>query len=179
MGTVTAMIHVGRTHQNHLGILPADWLYLHENSRPSWHLQPLSIMGRNRQHIDITWVPTLKHMLDDAMLMIAIFILKDEAIIKKAKQCFKKDDLSFIELNRDINKQDLYQLRRKCRALRNRYKIVVTLLGKSSLSRHCPVLEKYKMDVEVCIPAFDRHFSHWEKKTVTSGSLDIQRTEAP
>ncbi len=85
MATFTAHILVGHSHPNHGGISPSHALFLSENSRPTWILIPLGLPGSESTtgHNSITWVPTVEHMLEDALLMIAVHVLQERSIVER------------------------------------------------------------------------------------------------
>lgn len=61
---------------------------------------------------------------------------------------------------------------KRCRAAENQYKLVLTVLKGSTIERQLKVLEKYQMDVEVCVPQFSRLHSQWRNSTTVQGALD-------
>ncbi len=80
MATFTAQILVGSPHPNHGGINPTHSLFLSENSRPAWILvDPYPDSGPRNSRI--VWIPTLENMLEDALLMIAVYVCKDDGIL--------------------------------------------------------------------------------------------------
>jgi hypothetical protein len=174
MATLTAMILVGRGHPNHDGINPTHYLFLSENDRPAWILLPENVFnkGTDAMKKKVTWIPTVENMLEDALLMVAIHVLKDKEITELAGNYFKNKRPNWVELGQDINKQDLSKLYKKCRDIDNRYKIVLTVLESSTIQGQLKVLENYKMDIEVCTPRYSRLYSEWTKETRIVGSLE-------
>ncbi len=77
MSTTTAHILIGRSHPYHYCIRPTHVLTLHENSRPLLVLRPYPVTMPERLPDgvappgEVHWVPTLKHMFEDALLMVA------------------------------------------------------------------------------------------------------------
>ncbi len=175
MSTVTAQILVGQADQNHGGISPTHCMLLSENSRPVWELVPLHIYtdtSSKETGIKIGCIPTLENMLEDAMLMIGIHVLKFDEITGPASTSFKNKDPHFFVMYDDISEADRKALYNKCRALENCFKVVVTAMEGSSIFSHLKVLKKYKMDVEVCMPSYSRHYSAWTQQTREQGTLD-------
>ena len=79
MSTVTAQILVGHPDIYHGGIWPTHGLYLFENSRPSWVLVPLGLqLPAGPAERLYTWLPGPDRILEDGMLMIYLYALKDE-----------------------------------------------------------------------------------------------------
>ena len=173
MATLTAQILVASSHQNHGGIQPTHYLFLSENSRPAWVLVPENVFNPGNEKITkVTWIPTIENMLEDALLMIAINVLKDKDIIALAKEYFKKDIHGSLSLYEDIGPETLRTLYQKCRKLKNKFKIVLTVLEGSSIRGQLKVLNNYGMDMEVCTPLYFRTYSAWTDEVITSGSLD-------
>ena len=173
MATLTAQILIGTSHQNHGGIVPTHYLFLSENSAPAWVLLPENIFNSGNDKIaKITWIPTLENMLEDALLMIAINVLKDKEIAELAKEHFKRDIHGSLSLYEDIDPAALKTLYQKCRKLNNRYKIVLTVLEGSSIRSQLKVLKNYGIDMEVCTPLYFSTYSAWTDEVITMGSLD-------
>ena len=174
MATLTAQVLIGTPHQNHGGIEPTHYLFLSENSRPAWILVPENIFNEESAEFKkITWIPTMENMLEDALLMIAIHVIRDEEIRNLAERYFRNETTEWAELYEDIDEGDLESLREKCREIGNRYKIVITVFEGSSARSDVKILENYKMDVEVCTPTYYRLFSSWTGETRIEGSLDV------
>lgn len=172
MATLTAQVLVGRAHPNHGGINPTHYLFLSENDRPAWVLVPENVFGKSPTNAEgITWIPTTEHMLEDALLMRAIHVLRDEEIVKLADGYFLNRDRKRVELYDDILESHLGELRDKSRALRVDHKVVLTVLKESRSLSQLSVLERYKMDLEVCTPTYSRLYSRWSDSTNIEGSL--------
>lgn len=201
MGSYTAQILIGSPHPNMGGITPTHVLYLAENGRPSWSVMPAGpayIYGNapggseaasaDGDNGDKTgppvWIPSLDHMLEDALLMVGVYILKDKQLteliyeargkiaeqtaLEYGKPSPQRDD--FLELGY-LSPADRAPLYERCRAMNHRYKAVVTVFEGSSLRGHVGALMNYSMDVEVCLPGFSRWYSAWRRETLTRGSL--------
>jgi len=173
MGTITAHILVGMPHPSHDGINPTHQLFLVENDRSGWFLVPYFNYADAKEMTKITWIPTTKHTLEDAILMIAIHVLKDREVILLAEKYFKNPRADFIELYKEVTSVQLKELYMACRNIGIYYKIIISLFKSCSIYRELKVLEEYKMDVEVCTPVFSRLYSAWTNKTNISGTLDL------
>lgn len=174
MATFTAHILVGHAHPNHGGITPTHQLYLSENSRPAWLLTGSGVRnGASATPTEmITWIPTLENMLEDALLMIALHIVRDSAVTELAGRAFKSTIPDVVTLYKDIDRQDLDRLYERSRVADFNRKLVLTVLEPSTLIGRLGVLEKYRMDVEVCAPRYSRSYSRWQEEMVVRGSLD-------
>jgi len=172
MATLTAQIFVGRTHPNHGGINPTHQLFFSENDRPAWILMPENVFGRGSVELDRTvWIPTVEHALEDGLLMVVLHILKDEEVLNLAENHFGNQGVDRAELYQDISKPQLRELHEKCRSVSGDFKIILTTFKDSLLKQQLPVVEKYRMDVEVCAPIYSRLYSRWSNRTKTEGSL--------
>ncbi|MCK8827814.1 hypothetical protein MWH25_08680 [Natroniella acetigena] len=172
MGTMTAQVLVGNSHPNHGGINPSHYLFLSENSRPAWILVPQNIFpggGRGKRD-KVTWIPTLENMLEDALLMIGLYVLEDENLIELARQYFNDFESEHIALYDDISEGDRKRLYQECRKLDYDFKIVITTFDSKRFN--FKVLEEYLMDVSVCTPDYRRWYSKWQDEVRTEGSLE-------
>ena len=106
------------------------------------------------------------------LLMIAIHVLKDKEISALAKEHLEKDIHGPLSLYEDIDPAALKTLYQKCRKLKNRYKIVLTVLEGSSIRSQLKVLNKYEIDMEVSTPLYFRTDSAWTAEVIIMGSLD-------
>ena len=130
MSSVTAQILIGNPHPDHIGI--THYLFLSENSRPAWILVPENIFGRHRV-AKITWIPTVKYMLEDAFLMIALHVLKNTELIELATSYYP-DILSYrVELYDDLNDAQRARLYEKCRKLNNLPKMIISVFEGSHI----------------------------------------------
>lgn len=170
MATLTAQILAGSPHPNHGGIDPTHSLFLSENSHPAWILVD-SHSGNGPGDSRIVWIPTLENMLEDALLMIAVHVCKDDGILNHIKSSGTGIESGRVEMYSDTTESQRRQLYEKCREIPGFPKIVISIFKGSSIERQLPILENYTMDVEVCTPIYSRWYSHWQNETRTEGSL--------
>ena len=65
MGTLTANILIGRPHQNKDGIIPSHYMFLSENSAPSWILVKENVDNEDKnKYLNIVWNFILIWMMD-------------------------------------------------------------------------------------------------------------------
>ncbi len=169
---MTAQILVGRAHQNHGGINPSHYLFLSENSRPAWVLVPQNIFTESRENESkkITWIPTLEYMLEDALLMIGLYVLEDEKLCDLAEKYFKDFKAKRVALYDDIREEDRKHLYQECRKLDYDFKIVITTFDSKRFN--FKFLEEYSMDLSICTPDYRRWYSVWDKEVHIKGSLE-------
>lgn len=164
MSSMTAQIAVGQPDRYHGGIRPTHVLWLSENDRPGWILEETwrELYGEPSGALkdqesppwtqqSIRWVPSApEHILEDGILLIAVHVLCDEAVRELArKQAPDLLESTWMDLSK-LSGDMLAQLREQCLSIELDYKLVVTVLGGSSLEEQLPVLERYPMQVEVC-----------------------------
>lgn len=152
MASFTGQMLVGSADRFHGGIIPTHFLFLSENHRPAWVLVPENVDSKNNAE-KITWIPTVEHMIEDALLMIAIHVVKDQGIRELAGTISQKLESDWVELYDDIDEQDREELYQKCRAIDFMHyecKVVVTILKGSSIQDAASVLESYRIEAEVC-----------------------------
>ncbi|WP_163195671.1 hypothetical protein [Clostridium thermarum] len=172
MAAITAQILIGHTNKLGNGMLPTHCLLLSEGSKPIWILKNLDILENHTSSINtIRWVPTEGNILEDALVMISISILKDGKLLDKAKKYFADLSKHLIDLREDISPSNLLELREISKELKYDYKIAITCFSGTSLEGKLDKLKEYSMDVEVCTPSYNRFYNPWIEKTVTKGSL--------
>lgn len=173
MATLTTQILIGRPHPNDGGIIPSHFLFLSEGNRPAWVLINQNL-EQTEQHESskITWIPTLENMLEDALLMIAVHVCKNSELLDKAKYFNKKIQTDLIEMYTDLKDTQRKELYLECRGITNYPKLIISTFSNSSIEGQLPILEQYKMDVEVCSVNYSRLYSSLRDDTKIEGSLD-------
>lgn len=172
MATLTAQILIGSPEPNHDGINPTHYLFLSENDRPAWMLVDQNIFQEEQGSFPkVTWLPTLENMLEDALLMVAICVLKKREIVKMAKDFHIRTEAKKVDLNSNLNDSQRNTLYRKCREISDFPKVIISVFKGSMIENQLSVLEQYKMEVEVCRLIYSRYYSSWENETRTEGSL--------
>lgn len=172
MATITAQILIGHTNPLGGGMLPTHCMLLSEGSKPVWILKNLDILEDHTSSFNtIRWIPTEEHILEDALLMISINILKDEKLLEKAKKYFANLSKPLVNLNDDIAVCSLEELRSINKVLKYDYKVAISCFSGTSIEHKLDMLKDYCMDVEVCTPTFNRFYNPWIEKTVVNGNL--------
>ena len=172
MGTLTAQILIGSPHPNNDGIIPSHYLFLSENSAPSWSLVKENVDNEDKnKYPNIVWLPTVENMLEDGLLMVAAHVLKNHEILEMAKDYTNQIESKRLELYSDLDDGQRNNLYQKCRELSKFPKLIISVFRSSSIETQLAVLEKYDMDVEVCAPIYSRLYSEWQNETRIEGSL--------
>jgi hypothetical protein len=175
MGTFTSQILVGQKHSYDGGIINiSHTLYLSENSCSAWILTPAEGSNENKQSQEkIVWIPTLENMLEDALVMIGLYVLKDEKLASLAGKYFQQPKKqNVIQLYDDIKPEDLQELYKHERTIESSHKIILSVFQGSSILKHLPVLKNYQNDIEVCKSIFTKEFSMWNRRFEESGGLE-------
>lgn len=168
MGTFTAQLLVGNAHPYEGGIYGiTHTLQLSENGRPAWVLNSKNDATKNT----ITWIPTLEHMLEDALLMIGLYVWKDEALCNMKEQYFTNQQKNDIELYEDIDPKHLAEMHARCRDISSRTKIVMSVFEGSTIQTQLPVIYAYDHDFEVCLSVYQKAYSVWSGKREERGVL--------
>ena len=172
MGTLTANILIGSPHPNKDGIIPSHYMFLSENSAPSWTLVNENVENEDKnKYPNIVWLPTVENMLEDGLLMVAAHVLKNHEILEMAKDYTDKIESERLELYSDLDDGQRNNLYQKCRELSKFPKLIISVFRSSSIETQLAVLEKYDMDVEVCTPSYSRLYSAWQNEKRIEGSL--------
>ncbi|WP_062110040.1 hypothetical protein [Bacillus niameyensis] len=172
MATFTAQILIGQKHSYDSGIINISHsLFLSENSRPAWILTPMELFKEQKQlQTQITWIPTLENMLEDALVMIGLYVLQDKKLITLANNLFGNPEKSCIELYDDIKPEHLKKLYEQARQIESSHKIVLSVYEGSSILNQLSVLDLYQNDKR-CVSRFiarNFHFGVSSLKQVES-----------
>lgn len=180
MGTLTAQILVGSPHPNHDGIEPSHYLFLSENSRPAWvlvsqniYIHPTVFDDTPRLSSPIVWIPTVKNMLEDAILMIAYYIVRNPDIRRLAESFTDMRKAHRQELFRMFSDDQRLQLYECCRKIKHFPKLIVSVFRYSTIERQIGILDQYQMDIEVCMACYSRLYSVWNKELEIWGVLPV------
>lgn len=172
MATITSQILVGHSHDLNGGIIPTHILLLSEGSKPVWILKNLDILEDHKHGFGtVRWIPTSDNVIEDALLMISIYVLKDSFLCEKASKYIRNMMVSSIDLSRDISSENLKELHTMCRKLQYDYKIILSCFAGTSLEHKLDVLKLYSMDIEICKTSYNRSYNPFGDKIVTNGSL--------
>jgi len=174
MVTLTAQILVGNPYPDNDGINPTHYLFLCEDGRPAWILVEQNIFQEEQSSFSkITWLPTIENILEDAFLMVAIHILKNREIIKMARDFNIRVDAKRVDFYSNLNDVQRNTLYRKCREISDFPKIIISVFRGSTIENRLSVLERYKIDFEVCQPIYPQLYSSWKNETGTEKDLSI------
>ncbi|MDP4087861.1 MAG: hypothetical protein Q8930_01170 [Bacillota bacterium] len=172
MATITSEILIGHSNDLSGGIIPTHILLLSEGSKPVWILKDLDILEDHTHGSNtIRWIPTTDNVLEDALLMISIYVLRDKDLVENASKYFRSFSDNIIELSRDISIENLKELYRMCRRLQYDYKLILSCFTGSSLEKKLNIIKLYSMDIEVCKASYNRSYNPFGDKVVINGNL--------
>ena len=172
MATITAQILVGHPNKLGNGMLPTHCLLLSQGTKPVWILKSLDILEtENSKNSTIRWIPTSENLLEDALLLISVNILKDKELINRVTNYIKDLSAPLIDLNSAIDSDILKELHLLNRSLKYGYKLIITCFSGTALNINLETIKEYSMDVEVCTPSYNRYYNPWIDETVIKGNL--------
>jgi hypothetical protein len=174
MSTYTAQILVGSPHPNHDGLEPTHSLYLSENSRPAWILVKGNLWADELYNNErIVWIPTIENMIDDALLMIGLYIVQDKELQAKISKYLNRQQ-DIVEIHRDIKKNELkklYEMNKRALGQRKGFKIIATVFRDSTAHKLLDSFLAYSIDMEICAPIYSRLSSPWLAEVRIEGAL--------
>jgi hypothetical protein len=165
----TAQLLVGHPHPNRGGMSAIHTLELTEGSRPAWTLSSTSRLYPGSQRV--IWIPTLEHMLEDALLMAAIHAFESEPVRATFRKFSDKVDAERLELYQDLTAEQRAELYLQCRQLEDFPKVVLAVYEDAYISPQIGILAHYRMECEVLMPVFSRTYSRWSNETTIKGEL--------
>jgi hypothetical protein len=172
MGTITAQILVGGEHPNDGGISPEYSMCLFEGSRAAWKLKKEGELTR-----EIVWIPTVEHMLEDAILMIALYVERDEQLVVLVESKLGQKLPNRLEMYDALDEQTRTDLYEKCREISFKYKWILTAITGSHILHQLSSLKQYHAQMEVCVPIYTRLRSVWDssEQYQVKGTLNIEK----
>jgi len=175
MGAMTAQILIGAASRYDDGINPGYALFLSENSRPAWILNPIETCYYNDKQVIVkrsqVWIPTVNHMLEDGLLMIAVHVLKDPTLLGKIRVFSPALDLDHVSFYDDFSDEQRSELYAICREVDQWPKLAISLFKGAHIAHQVGCLQHYTMQVEVCENTYSRLQCPMTGKIHTNGSL--------
>jgi len=171
MGAITVQILIEETHSDYKGIKPTHYLFLSEEGISSLTLVSENLYTNEATFTKKVWNPTLENTLEDAFLMIALYVLKDEEITNYARDWFKDSSKNNISMYNDIDKENRLKLYELSRNIYSSLKIVVTIMDGSSILNQLKIIEDYQMEIEVCTTSYSKLYYSWAREKIEKGKL--------
>jgi len=181
MSSITAQVIVGHRGNFDDGIRPAYAVFLSENDRPALLLRSIDPYGDGAREEDKdkswAWIPTTEHTLEDAILMIAVYVLRNAEVLARLSEFgFDpargiRDDRQPVELYSAFTEEQRAELYGMCRRLPEEFGLQVTVLDSSTMSHQLSCLGEYSMEVRVCQETFSRFNGACHDGMQETGSL--------
>jgi hypothetical protein len=135
------------------GTYPTHAVFLSENDRPAWMLLPLEFSPGDSPGPLVTWIPSEpSRVLEDALLMIAIHVLRDENLIREARVRAPNLLADRVDLHFEPIGEALDDFRRTIRGPGRHADLVLTVLQGSIISNQLDVLADYAFSPVICVP---------------------------
>lgn len=164
MGTVSAQMLVGGKHMNDGGILPTHKLYLWEGSRAAWILSTEEGSFTRKAELvtkKVKWIPTVEHMLEDGLAMIAVYVDKNPLACNFIRKRCGHETPAEVDIYATLDESKRVELYEICKNIRYRSKLMLTAWNGSHLIHQLERLHSYDLEMEVSIPTFSRLSSPW------------------
>jgi hypothetical protein len=157
MSTLTAQILVGKNPVIEEDFCPSHALFLFEDSVPKennflkWMLLPTGLVGPRQQstHQRIIWGSTSHSAMEDALLMIGLYVERIPALMELASRFFDPS-LSILNVNATLTRGQTRQLDRLVRESQHDSHIAVSIFANSPLHDYASLLKQYRISMEVC-----------------------------
>lgn len=165
MAAKTAQLLLGNPHPNDGGLTVIDTLTLSEGDRPAWTMRRTGPLQEGWRR-EVVWIPSVEHMLDDGLLMAALYAFKCETVREKFLSFSDKLGSNRLEIYEDLSVEQRHELYRLCRGIEDFPRIELTVYHGSGLIPCIGTLAYYRMEYEVLMPVYSRS-SSWFSRDMT------------
>ena len=175
MAVMMAQILIGNRHSFEIGINPEYTIYYSENDKPALILSKEDIYDRSEviEFDQKVWIPTIENTLEDALLMIGIYLEEDEELIKLADKYFTDyKDKKIVYLYDDIEQSNLEKLYEINRNKRKEYKLVISEFNPNAERFFDYSILKY-FDMDITLARVD----YFKEKNVNMSKGIVERGE--
>jgi len=128
--------------------LPAAHILLAENFRPVYQLS-LPEQKNNATTQSVVWIPTLERMLEDLLVMIALYIERDPEICQMAEQYFGVSHPKRVELYEAMDESTRTQFYEACQKIKYTHCFNILMIDQPTIENQLHVLTKYHIDSNV------------------------------
>jgi hypothetical protein len=157
MTSMTAHLLVS-TEDRERGFFPSHQLCLYEGPLPLWRLTAIDAIPGAALAV---WVPTVEHMLADAVLMVGLHVVRDASLLELAGRSIRRPHYERIDVCGDIEPRDADMLREASRKIAPSYHLLLTARDRSHVWTQIDQLRRYAASVEIrrsgSIPAGSFH----------------------
>ena len=147
MSTITALVLIGKVHENYGGIIPSHYITLYESDNPSLSLYRI----KDAKEI-IRIRPTEDKLVDNIYLLIHTFILKAETGLI--------ENMNGKDIQKLYNENKANMTYEKLMTIFETYdvKLVFNIFTGSSLLNYLDRINDYPNDFEVTTPKFRKEY---------------------
>jgi len=103
-------------------------------------------------------------MLEDALLRIGTYILKNEALVQMTKQFLNEEIARKAEFYRDIPANAVEMMQKRTRELKFQYKMTLSVFKGSSILNQLKILEEYPHGCRSMCICFSARVQHLESE---------------
>ena len=172
MSAVTSVILVGAAHPNHGGNRSFAEIDLDEGSRPALVLRWTAPKRRGDPEIfqRFTMIPTLEHMLDDSIVMIAYAVCRHPKIFPKINRITKNAPLESRRLTMldDFTPKQRLDLYAAVKEIDDLPKATWCLFDGTSIKPSMNHLNDYRLECEVTCSLYQRGYTQF------TGTWDVK-----
>lgn len=157
MASCTAICFLGKHDRDNGGIQIKHMMRLYENDANRICIEEPSAYNRGGKMLGL-WLCTAK-VLDDMMLLGAMYALKDEKVIRACREagCGENTMQEPWELYSAADKLPrLYEQAREAYKAAGAKLVLISLTG-SQMALHADLAKDYHVDLELCPAVFERH----------------------
>jgi hypothetical protein len=134
-----------------VGRVPVAHMSLTENHRPAFALQ-FPAQSNAELAPKIVWIPTVERMLEDALVMIALYVEQDREVIRLAKQYLGRACPKRVELYRQTDAQVRELFYTACRAVKYDTEGDFLLIDRPTFASQWDVLQHYNFRHRSYVP---------------------------
>ena len=172
MSAVTSVILVGSAHPNHGGNRSFAEIDLDEGSRPALVLRWTAPTRRGDPEVfrKFTMIPTIEHMLDDSILMIAYAVCRHSKVFSKINRITKNAALESRRLTMydDFTPKQREDLYAAAKEIDDLPKVTWCLFDGTTIKSSMSHLKDYRLECEATRSVYSRSYTSF------TGSWDVK-----
>ena len=175
MSAVTSVILVGSAHPNQGGNRSFAEIDLDEGSRPALVLRWTAPTRRGDPEVfrKFTMIPTIEHMLDDSILMIAYAVCRHSKIFPKINRITKNTPLESHRLTMvdDFTPKQREDLYAAAKEIDDLPKVTWCLFDGTSIKPSMSHLKDYRLECEATRSVYSRSYTNFTDTWDVKGKL--------
>ncbi|MEI7682518.1 MAG: hypothetical protein WCK07_24200 [Betaproteobacteria bacterium] len=175
MSAVTAVILVGSAHPNVGGNRPFAEINLEEGGRPALVLRWTTPTRKGSSEVfrKFTMIPTIEHMLDDSILMVAYAVCRHSKVFSKVNRVTQDAPLDAHRLimHDDFTPKQRADLYAAVKEIDNLPKVTWCLFDGTSIKSSMSHLNDYQLECEVTRSVYSRRYTNFTDTWDVKGKL--------